>query len=599
MIAAGLLLFSLFSSLALGRPTAHDVFHVHERRSDVPNGFKYVGKAAPNATLDLRIALVQSDPAGLEAALYDVSTPGSKNYRKHLTKAQADAFIAPKPESVQAVTAWLAKNNVTAQTSATGEWMKIRIPVSQANALLDTQFNEYSHDETGLTVLRTMSYSVPASVKGHLDFIYPATAFVAPRPVPAELQIMQSRETSTHGISKRARGNRKSRTTLNAIPATTSTATSKPAQATGPVSPDDSCKTKITPACLQAIYNIPPDSALNTSSNIFVASFVGESADPADLKKFLGEFRPDVSQGTTFRVKAVDGGTNNASKATIEASLDVQYTVGVAAGVDTTFVSVGSNNTDGIAGFLDVINDLISQEEPPFVLTTSFGFNEKDVPVGLANNLCNAYAKLGARGTTIIFGSGDGGVAGIQNQNCTTFVPTFPSSCPFVTSVGGTNSFGPEVAVSFSAGGFSNVFARPKYQDDVVPAYLKTLGSTNKGLFNASGRGFPDIAAQAKSFQVVRGGQTISVSGTSAAGPTVAGVVALLNDAVFQDGGQPLGFLNPLLYSSAASALNDITQGNNPGCGTDGFPTSEGWDPVTGLGTPDFAKLLDVVKKSS
>ena len=184
-----------------------------------------------------------------------------------------------------------------------------------------------------------------------------------------------------------------------------------------------------------------------------------------------------------------------------------------------------------------------------------------------------------------------------------------------VTSVGGTTSFGPEAAASFSAGGFSNIFPRPKYQDSAVSAYLKNLGHTNKGLFNASGRGFPDIAAQSKSFRVVLDGQTISVSGTSAAGPTVAGMVALLNDAIFNDGGKPLGFLNPLLYSSGVSALNDITQGSNPGCGTNGFSTSKGWDPVsscflardvnvahvgaqvTGLGTPDFAKLLDVVKK--
>ena len=64
--------------------------------------------------------------------------------------------------------------------------------------------------------------------------------------------------------------------------------------------------------------------------------------------------------------------------------MDVQYTVGIATGVNTTFVSVGSNFTDGIAGFLDVINDLIAQEDPPFVLTTSFGFNEDGVPASLA-----------------------------------------------------------------------------------------------------------------------------------------------------------------------------------------------------------------------
>ncbi len=92
MVAAGLLFFAS-CSLTLGRPTARDELHVHERRSDVPNGFKYLGKADPDALLSLRIAVVPSNPAGLEAALYDVSTPGSKNYRKHLTKAEV-SFIA-------------------------------------------------------------------------------------------------------------------------------------------------------------------------------------------------------------------------------------------------------------------------------------------------------------------------------------------------------------------------------------------------------------------------------------------------------------------------------------------------------------------------
>ena len=102
--------------------------------------------------------------------------------------------------------------------------------------------------------------------------------------MPAALQIVQAREVSARGMSKRARGSRTSRTTIRTVPATTSTVTTDSARVTGLVKPDDSCKTQITPACLQAIYNIPSDAALNSSSNIFVASFVGESTDPADLK---------------------------------------------------------------------------------------------------------------------------------------------------------------------------------------------------------------------------------------------------------------------------------------------------------------------------
>lgn len=69
-------------------------------------------------------------------------------------------------------------------------------------------------------------------------------------------------------------------------------------------------------------------------------------------------------------------------------------------------------------------------------------------------------------------------------------------------------------------------------------------------------------------------GQPISVGGTSASSPTFAAVVALLNDVRLAEGKRPLGFLNPWLYSLGAQGFNDITVGNNPGCGTEGFNVS-------------------------
>ena len=45
----------------------------------------------------------------------------------------------------------------------------------------------------------------------------------------------------------------------------------------------------------------------------------------------------------------------------------------------------------------------------------------------------------------------------------------------------------------------------------------------------------------------------------------------MLNDARICAGKSPLGFLNPFLYSKGYTALNDITEGHNPGCGTNGF----------------------------
>ena len=89
-----------------------------------------------------------------------------------------------------------------------------------------------------------------------------------------------------------------------------------------------------------------------------------------------------------------------------------------------------------------------------------------------------------------------------------------------------------------------------------------------------------------------------AADGTSAAVPVIAAVVALLNDARTQAGKPSLGFLNPLIYSILDQGLglfNDITLGHNPGCGSPGFWAHEGWDPVTGAGTPDFGRLREYV----
>jgi len=158
-----------------------------------------------------------------------------------------------------------------------------------------------------------------------------------------------------------------------------------------------------------------------------------------------------------------------------------------------------------------------------------------------------------------------------------------------VTSVGGTQS-SPETSASFSDGGFSNIFLPPSYQSSVVSDYLKSIGSTNSGLFNVSGRGFPDIAAQAENIEIYNTGSTGHVAGTSCASPIFASIIALLNDELVAAGKGPLGFINPLLYANPG-ALNDITSGGNPGCNTHGFPASSGWDPVTGLGSPKYTAL--------
>ncbi|KAJ3488113.1 hypothetical protein NLI96_g3093 [Meripilus lineatus] len=565
MVPSILLLASLVT-LVVANPLNRRAMQLHESRTAIPAGFAKSGTPAPDTVVKFRMALAQTDPDGLTDALYDVSTPSSANYGNHLTKEEVEKFVAPKPETVTAVNEWLSEHGITAQPlSPTGDWIQFTATVSQVNQMLDAEFSTFTHSVTGDQTVRTLAYSIPTDLKDHVLLVHPTISFPS---------VFARRPVFSSPIKV---NNPAVNLTSDAVPA--------------------SCASVITPACVQALYGIPTTAATQSSNTLGVSGFIDQFANSADLRTFLTALRPDISPSTTFTLQTLDGGSNpqGRSQAGIEADLDVQYTIGIATGVPTFFISVGDNFRDGdLEGFLDIINFLNGETNPPHVLTTSYGADETDLSAALSIQLCNAYQQLGARGVSILFASGDGGVSGGQSQSCRNFIPAFPSGCPFLTSVGATTGV-PETSASFSSGGFSNVFARPSFQSSAVSSYLTTLGSTNAGRFNTSGRGFPDVSAMGDNVEIVWQQQAGLVGGTSCSSPIFASVVALLNDRLVAAGKPVLGFLNPFLYSTGASALNDITTGSNPGCNTNGFPAVAGWDPVTGLGTPNFPKLLTAV----
>ncbi|KAI8969572.1 peptidase S8/S53 domain-containing protein [Trametes punicea] len=529
-----------------GKPTTR-AMHVLETRESPPPGFVRVGPASPNATLNLRVALVQNDIAGLQKALYDVSTPASPLYGQYLSKEEVEKFVAPKPQSVDAVKWWLADNGIeaTAVTPA-GDWLAFSLTVEKATELLDADFSIFKHQETGETSIRTLSYSIPAELTAHIELVHPTLTFSVPRRSGPVFQAVELLKPGSSKI-KRATG--------------VGSATIPPACAS---------PTPIRPACLQELYGIPTALAKSQSNHLGVIGYNGNVANLNDLHTFLTDFRPDLNPSTTFTVDSVDGGSNpqNASDISSEADFDTQYTVGLASGVPVHFISVGVES--GHDAWLDTASYLLSQSAPPTC------------------NICNMYMQLGARGTSMLFSSGD---AGVGTGSCTTFVPTFPNNCPYVTSVGATTDFAPETAATLTTGGFSNYFAPQPWQTQAIRSYLSKLGSEYSGKYNASGRGFPDVSAQGVKVEYIMNGTEWLFTGTSVSSPIFASVIALLNDELVTAGKPPLGFLNPWLYQNASSALNDITSGSNPGCGTNGFPAEPGWDPVTGLGTPNYAKL--------
>ena len=85
-------------------------------------------------------------------------------------------MVAPKPESLERVTAWLKNNGLEPKAlTGAGDILTVQVPVSKANDLLKADYNEYAVDKTGKTELRTLAYSVPENLKSDLAFIFPTT----------------------------------------------------------------------------------------------------------------------------------------------------------------------------------------------------------------------------------------------------------------------------------------------------------------------------------------------------------------------------------------------------------------------------------------
>jgi subtilase family serine protease len=340
-------------------------------------------------------------------------------------------------------------------------------------------------------------------------------------------------------------------------------------------------------------------------------------------------------------------GQEDKSAWALEVALDVETAHAMAPGANIILVTTPTAETLGVQGFPQMMAaiDYVVKHHLADVVSMSLASAEEAFGSKQSlEKLRYAFKDAAANGVTVLGASGDTGTfndkkSPVGQGGSPIPYPTveWPASDPLVTGVGGTavctdptatsgrivDSTDPPAACQgapgqaeivwgeFSrgiatGGGFSHVFARPSYQD-VLPA-----GST---AIPPDTRGVPDIALQAspRTGDLVyislpndgNGGLLCSgtpcstgwydIGGTSLATPQWAGLVAI----AAQIKGHGLGPINPALYRLAAdpakyaSEFFDITVGDNQvDAGIPGYPATPGWDPATGLGTPNAALLL-------
>jgi len=284
-------------------------------------------------------------------------------------------------------------------------------------------------------------------------------------------------------------------------------------------------------------------------------------------------------------------GPNDPSNPGTEALLDIEYIIATAPKIPTWFWSTGGVH-EGQEPFVLWAQNLNAAATVPYVMSVSYGDEEKSVTKDYTDRLNIEFQKLAMRGVSILFASGDNGV-GCQTSCLND--PNWPASSPYVTAVGGFYNPAHLTGDTISSGGFSNYYATAPYQAIAVQNYLTNGPSLPPASqFNNTGRAMPDVSSFSEDVIVFQDGSESTVGGTSCASPVFAGIISLINDNLLQSGLKPLGFLNTALYKIGAStpdAFLDITSGNNGYACCKGFTATKGWDPITGWGGPNYPIL--------
>ena len=515
------------------------------------------------------IALSQPDSTIMYNTLYDLSNPLSENYSNWLSKDEIDRLVlttSDKAASTNILT-WLYRNDIT-QIYNYGDSIKFFASQVKINTLFNISPN---------------MYHIPKHLKQYVDFVEMYRGHI-PR------KYKKNYRTKDTTVDDRYFGRES----------------------------------------MIRLYNLTNKTLGHIVSGGLVEYQNNDGFMNSDLNKQQSANKQAINNITNIVGDNI--GTDD------ESELDVQVMSQVADGINLWY-------WQSPLWLYSMAVDFNNAEDVPDVLSMSWGWNENaQCDIIQCVNITShdyirrvnyEYMKILLRGTTIVASSGDAGAPGRTSEDCNVNRPVnavFPGSSEFVISVGATfveteytnlTTVTPlcanhscvegsvEHVVNFanvswtSGGGFSNFTQKtPYWQENEVDAYLKKTPSLpNATTFNSNGRAYPDISLVGHSCPTYNQGILEGLDGTSCSSPLMGGVVAVINQYQLSKGRNVVGYLNPLLYHIAENCkgcFNDISGGNNwcteGGCCDNptqfGYPGIVGFDPVTGLGTPNIGNIL-------
>lgn len=333
-------------------------------------------------------------------------------------------------------------------------WVQFDATVKEAERLLDTEYHLYEHVESGGYRIACDAYRLPQTIREHVDFVMPTIQLDGLKPVknlgPHPMRMQDVTQTGLTGLSN--------------------------------------CSNLITIDCLRAIYQFGPGNFSNPNNKLGIAEWADYLYLP-DLAQFFANYTsPPIPLDTVPDFISIDGGkTSNLTVAlaeeVVESALDFQTAYSIIWPQQTRLYQVGDSvNVDSVGTFnifldaLDASYCTYQGGDAPYVdpqypdpneggytgpeqcggapvsnvFSFSYGQIEGALPTFYQERQCYEWMKLGLQGVSVVFASGDSGVAnrynagyensclnaelGYVDTNGTKFSPSFPVNCPYVTA---------------------------------------------------------------------------------------------------------------------------------------------------------------------
>jgi kumamolisin len=508
----------------------------------IPPNAELVGPCPADTQIEITVYLRSRDPSGLQEYVQQISGPGSHSY---LTPQQFAHKFGANPADVEAVTNFAHNNQLRVLGHDLGRRsVTLSGTAARMNEAFGVNLQHYRY-AGGVYRLRQGTIRIPNSFANII--------------------------TGVFGLDNRPQAQAHFRI-LN-----------KKAAAPGAVTPET-----YTPPQLAAVYDFP--GGFTGQDETIGLIELGGGYNQTDLDNYFQQL--GVSPAPSVTAVSVDGATNSPTGSAdgpdgeVELDIEVAGSIAPGAAIKVFFAP----NTD--QGFIDAVTTAVN-DSTVTLISISWGGPESTWTTQAFTSFNQAFQDAGTMGKTVFVAAGDNGSSdGVTDgQNHV----DFPASSPYVVGCGGTtleanvttDTITSEVVWNETAsgegatgGGVSDFFPKPSYQDSVnVPAPTTSGG----------GRGVPDVAADADpvtGYQVIIDGSSNVFGGTSAVAPLYAGLFARINQALLQAGKSRVGFVNAALYQNE-SAFHDIVSGNNGA-----FSAGPGWDPTTGLGSPDGSAIL-------